>query len=74
MSNIDNELIYEILKSIQTSQAEIKSALTDHSRQFIRIREELNGLRADDLRREALQAQMDIRLNRIEARLQIHDA
>ncbi|CAM9503284.1 unnamed protein product, partial [Phaeothamnion confervicola] len=43
-------------------------------RQFIRVREELNGLRGDDIRREVLQAQMDHRLERIEKRLNLSDA
>lgn len=74
MADIDTQLLYEILKSIQKAQGEIKTTLADHTRQLIRIREEINGLRSDDLRRENLQAQMDVRLDRIEARLEIHDA
>jgi hypothetical protein len=38
------------------------------------IREEINNLRSDDLRRETVQAQMDLRLERIETRLNLHDA
>ena len=74
MADIDAQLLYEILKSIQKTQGEIKTTLADHTRQLIRIREEINGLRSDDLRRENLQAQIDVRLDRIEARLEIHDA
>lgn len=74
MSEIDTALIYEILRSIQKSQSEIKATLVDHTRQFVRIREELNGLRSDDLRREVLQAQMDSRLQRIEAHRDLTDA
>lgn len=40
----------------------------------LRIREDVNNLRADDLRREGLQAQLDVRLGRIETRLGLHDA
>jgi hypothetical protein len=39
----------------------VKAALADHTRQFIR-------------RRETLQAQMDVRLDRIENRLELRDA
>jgi hypothetical protein len=73
MTNITNELLYEILKSLQAGQAEIKSTLADHTRQLIRIREDINSLRADDLRREAIQAHMDTRLQRIENRLDLTD-
>ena len=59
MTEITNQLIYEVLKQLQAGQAEIKAILTDHTRQIIRVREEINALRGDDLRRETLQAQMD---------------
>jgi hypothetical protein len=55
-------------------QAEIKGILADHTRQLIRVREDINSLRGDDLRRETLQAQMDTRLQRIETRLNLTDA
>jgi hypothetical protein len=71
---VTNELLYEILKQLQSGQAEIKAVLADHTRQLLRIREDINNLRSDDLRREAMQAQMDVRLERIETRINIHDA
>jgi len=74
MADVNNQLLYEILKTIQSGQIELKAALADQSRQLIRIREEINSLRGDDLRREALQAQMDVRLDRIEHRLNLTDA
>ena len=74
MVDANNQLLYEILKTIQSGQAELKAALADQSRQLIKIREEINSLRGDDLRREALQAQMDVRLDRIEHRLNLTDA
>ncbi|MBJ7532972.1 hypothetical protein JDN40_02430 [Rhodomicrobium vannielii ATCC 17100] len=74
MPQISNDLIYEILKQLQSGQAEIKSTLADHTRQLIRIREDINTLRGDDLRRESAQAQMDVRLERIESRLNLNDA
>lgn len=73
MAGGDAAHIYAIAKSIQTTQGEVEATLVDHTRQVIRIREEINGLRPDDLRRENLQAQMDVRLDRIEARLDTHD-
>ncbi len=73
MTEITNELNYEILKSLQKGQAEIKAILSEHTRQFIKIREDINNLRSDDLRRETMQAQIDVRLDRIEARLDLID-
>ncbi len=72
--NVTNELIFEVLKQIQDRLAKIELSLADHTRQFIRIREELNGLRGDDIRREIQQARMDQRLERIENRLNLSDA
>lgn len=74
MAEITNELLYEVLKKLQAGQAEIKAMLADHSTQFVRVRQDINNLRGDDLRRETLQAQMDVRLERIEIRLNLNDA
>jgi parvulin-like peptidyl-prolyl isomerase len=72
--NVTNELIYDVLKQVQADMAEVKGTLADHTRQFIRVREDINSLRGDDLRRESLQTQMDVRLQRIEKRLNLSDA
>lgn len=71
---VTNELMYEVLKKLQDGQARIIETLADHSRQFIQVRQDINNLRGDDLRRETLQAQIDMRLDRIETRLNLHDA
>jgi hypothetical protein len=54
MAEVTNELIYEVLKQLQAGQTEIKATLSDHTRQLLRIREDINNLRSDDLRREAM--------------------
>jgi len=66
---------------VQADIAEIKAAQADHTRQFIRIRQDINsarddinGLRGDDLRRETMQVQMNTRLERIETSLTLADA
>jgi len=74
MTDISNALIYEVLKSIQGSVADIRSTLQDHARLLHRIREDINAMRGDDLRLEAMQAAMDNRLERIERRLDLADA
>lgn len=73
MPSITNELIYEVLKQLQTSVSDIKATQADHTRQLIKIREDINGLRGDDLRRESMQAQIDTRLDRIETRLNLNE-
>jgi hypothetical protein len=72
--NVTSELMYEVLKQLQAGQAEMKGTLGDVVAQLIRVREDINNLRSDDLRRERVQAQMDVRLERIEARLNLNDA
>ena len=72
--NVTNELIYEVLKQIQEKLERHERILKDLQAGQIRVREELNGLRGDDIRREVLQAQMDHRLERIEKRLSLSDA
>lgn len=72
--NVTNELLYEVLKKLQAGQAEMKATLGDVVTQLIRVREDISNLRSDDLRRERVQAQMDVRLERIETRLNLNDA
>lgn len=74
MNEITNELIYEILKQLQTGMTEMKATLADHTRQLLRIRDDINNLRSDDLRIETMQTSMDARLERIERRLNLSDA
>ena len=81
MTEPTNELIYEVLKKLQLDTADIKLALVDHTRQFLRLREDMaavrddiNNLRRDDVRYESIQLQMDTRLERIETRLNLTDA
>ena len=71
--NVTNELLYDVLKKLQTGQAEMKATLSDVVAQLIRVREDIHSLRSDDLRRERVQAQMDVRLERIENRLNLND-
>jgi hypothetical protein len=71
---VSNELLFEVLKQVQGSLSEVRATLGDVVAQIIRVREDINNLRSDDLRRERVQAQMDVRLERIEARLSLNDA
>ena len=72
--NVTNELIFDVLKQIQERLSRHEQMLKDLQAGQVRIREELNGLRGDDIRREIQQARMDQRLERIENRLNLSDA
>jgi hypothetical protein len=61
-NTITNELLYEVLKSVQADVALIKKTATDHTRLLVRMRE-------DDLRLESMQVETQLRLDRIETRL-----
>ena len=67
MTQITNELMYEVLKKIQTDVTSIKATAADHTRLLVRMRE-------DDLRLESMQAETQLRLDRIEERFTLRDA
>jgi hypothetical protein len=54
MTDITNDLMYGVLKQIQATLAEVKATQLEHSRTLIRVREDINSLRGDDLRRETV--------------------
>ena len=74
MADDPQNLILDHLRAIRSELAAIKAAQEDHTRQLIQIREDINRLRGDDLRRESVQLHMDQRLDRIETRLNLADA
>ena len=67
MTEITNELMYEVLKKIQADVTTIKATVADHTRLLVRMRE-------DDLRLESMQAETQLRLDRIEERFTLRDA
>lgn len=67
MTEITNELMYEVLKKIQADVASIKATVADHTRLLVRMRE-------DDLRLESMQSETQLRLDRIEERFTLRDA
>ncbi|MDE0696008.1 MAG: hypothetical protein OXH76_09285 [Boseongicola sp.] len=72
--NVTNELILEHLKQIQ-------GKLSDHDGRFSRLDSQLRAIKAhvaglalSDLSRDADQASMQVRLDRVERRLELSDA
>jgi hypothetical protein len=74
MADDPQNLILDHLRAMRSDLIAIKATQEDHTRQLIQIREDINRLRGDDLRRETVQLHMDQRLDRIEARLNLADA
>lgn len=67
MTEITNELMYEVLKKIQADVASIKATVADHTRLLVRMPE-------DDLRLESMEAETQLRLDRIDERFNLRDA
>jgi septal ring factor EnvC (AmiA/AmiB activator) len=74
MTEVTNEIIFEVLKKIQADVAHIKGRVDDHDQQFIALREQLHGLQGDLLRIDRQAASVSHRLERIERRLELTEA
>jgi len=74
MSDITNELLYEVLKQIQGDIAHIKRRVDANDEQFKSIRHMLIAIQSDDLRGEAAIAGLRVDVDRIKHRLEIGDA
>jgi hypothetical protein len=68
---VDLVLMYEVLKSVQADVGFIKSDLADVKAMQLRIREDLNRFAGDFLRVERMEAETQVRLERIESRLDL---
>ena len=71
---ITNELMYEVLKKVQADVAVIKADLADVKAMQLRLREDFNRFEGDLLRFERIEAGTQLRLDRIETRLNLTDA
>jgi chromosome segregation ATPase len=74
MTDETQNLVLEILKRIQADLSEMKDDMRDFKDGQIRVRNEINDLRGDILRLERSNAGIDVRLSRIERRLDLVDA
>lgn len=72
--NITNELLYEVLKKIQTDIAALKMDLSDVKGSILQLREDVHRFEGGMLRIERMDAGTQLRLDRIETRLNISDA
>jgi len=74
MTEETQNLMLEILKRIQADLSEMKDDMRDFKDGQIRVRNEINDLRGDILRLERSNAGIEVRLSRIERRLDLVDA
>jgi len=73
MSQITNELMYEVLKSIQARLDVMSQGLKDLAHGQIRLREDLNNFHRDTIRMEVQFIDFANRLERIEKRFEMSD-
>ena len=72
--NASMELMHELMKQMHGSLARIEKDTGELKQGQIRIRDDLNTMRGDDLRLERMIAELDSRLERIEKRLDLVEA
>lgn len=68
MTQITNELMFEILKSIQAKIESMDRGMKDLAQGQIRVREDLNNFHRDTIRLESQLADISHRLERVEKR------
>jgi len=71
---VTNELLYQVLKKVQADVAFMKAELSDVKAMQLRTREDINRFAGDFLRVERMEAETQVRLDRIEQRLNLSDA
>jgi hypothetical protein len=71
---IDNQLIFEILKKVQSDVAVIKTDVAEVKSKQLRMREDFNRFEGDLLRFERIEAGTQLGLDRTETRLNLNDA
>jgi len=67
-------MIYELAKDVQSKVNQIEQSVRDLVQGQLRIRKDINELRSDIIRYDKSFAQIDVRLDRIEKRLDLVDA
>ena len=71
---ISNELIYEVLKGIQADLRSIRSDVDEMKTEMRIVRQHIAALVQSDMQRGTQIADLEQRLRRVEARLELRDA
>jgi hypothetical protein len=71
MAEVSNELIYEVLKSVQNGQSNIEAAIGDIRGELVAIRLHSLGMQTDIKNIYEIAAKLELRVGRIEKRLDI---
>jgi septal ring factor EnvC (AmiA/AmiB activator) len=70
MAEITTDLIFQVLKSVQSRLDSMDKSLKDLAQGQIRVREDLNNFHRDTIRLESQIADINVRLERIEKRFE----
>ncbi len=73
-NNIDAQFLHELLKLIRADISSVKDNVQDLKQGQIAIRDEIHSLKGDVLRIERSNATIDVRLERMEKRLDLVEA
>lgn len=68
---VTNDLMFEVLKSMQGDLARVKADVSDIKETQLRLREDVHHLRADVLRFERIDVETQVRLDRIDKHLEL---
>jgi len=74
MTKVTNDLIYDVLKDIQSRMTQVENNSRDLVKGQLRIRKDVNDVRGDLIRSDGSFAEIEVRLDRIEKRLGLVDA
>jgi len=73
MTNVSNELLYEVLKSMQDSLSDVKAQLREVRDEIRAMRTHMLAFQTDINNLYNGQAEMSLRLERVERRLNLTD-
>ncbi|MCA1455433.1 hypothetical protein I6F35_19800 [Bradyrhizobium sp. BRP22] len=74
MAEVSNELLFEILKVLQRDLSETKSSINEVKTELNAIRGHMISLQQDIHNVYGILGRYDVRLGRIESRLELHEA
>jgi len=74
MSDEPTDLVLEHLRALRKDMADVKSGLREVKAEVISLRQQINALQGDGLRREEVIAGMQVNIEHIKTRLDLSDA
>lgn len=74
MSSDPQDLVLEHLRAIRNDIGELKTGMREVKTELISLRQQINALQGDGLRREEVIAGMQVDIDRIKSRLELSDA